>query len=91
MLRALAGVMLCALGYWLALATPYQRRTVVTDAASCRMAVDIIEPRSGAPRGSVVLLHGLSANKKIMSYVAHGFFPNEEHRSVSRGVQSRPP
>jgi pimeloyl-ACP methyl ester carboxylesterase len=37
------------------------------------MAVDIIEPLSGAPQGSVLLLHGLSANKKIMSYVAEGF------------------
>jgi pimeloyl-ACP methyl ester carboxylesterase len=73
MTRALAGVMLCVLGLWLALATPYQRRTVVTDAASCHMAVDIIEPLSGMTHGSVLLLHGLSANKKIMSYVAEGF------------------
>jgi pimeloyl-ACP methyl ester carboxylesterase len=72
-LRALIGVMLCALGFWLALATPYRRQTVVTDAASCRMAVDIIEPLSGAPQGSVLLLHGISANKKIMSYFAQGF------------------
>jgi len=73
MTRALAGVMLCVLGLWLALATPYQRRTVVSDAASCHMAVDIIEPLSGVTHGSVLLLHGLSANKKIMSYVAEGF------------------
>jgi pimeloyl-ACP methyl ester carboxylesterase len=72
-LRALVGVMLCALGFWLALATPYRRQTVVTDAASCRMAVDIIEPLSGAPQGSVLLLHGISANKKIMSYFGQGF------------------
>src|SRR5258708_9685462 len=72
-LRALAGVMLCALGFWLALATPYRRQTVVTDAASCRMAIDIIEPLSGAPQGSVLLLHGISANKKIMSYFGQGF------------------
>lgn len=72
-LRALAGVMLCLLGFWLALATPYRSQTVVTDAASCRMTLDIIEPLSGAPQGSVLLLHGLSANKKIMSYFARGF------------------
>jgi pimeloyl-ACP methyl ester carboxylesterase len=72
-LRTLAGVMLCVLGFWLALATPYRRQTVVTDAASCRMAVDIIEPLSGAPQGSVLLLHGISANKKIMSYFGQGF------------------
>jgi pimeloyl-ACP methyl ester carboxylesterase len=72
-LRALAGVTLCGLGFLLALATPYKHKTVLTDAESCRMAVDIVEPVSGAPQGSVVLLHGLSANKKIMSYVAEGF------------------
>jgi pimeloyl-ACP methyl ester carboxylesterase len=72
-LRALAGVTLCGLGFFLALATPYQHQSVLTDAESCRMAVDIVEPSSGAPQGFVVLLHGLSANKKIMSYVAEGF------------------
>jgi len=72
-LRALAGVVLCGLGFLLALATPYQHQTVLTDAESCRMAVDIVEPISGAPQGFVVLLHGLSANKKIMFYVAEGF------------------
>jgi pimeloyl-ACP methyl ester carboxylesterase len=72
-LRALAGVMLCGLGSWLALATPYRPQTVLTDADSCGMAVDIIEPRADVPQGSVVLLHGLSANKKIMEYVAQAF------------------
>src|SRR5258708_19540164 len=72
-LGALAGVMLCGLGFWLALATPYRRQTVVTDAASCRMPVDIIEPLSGAPQGSVLLLHRISANKKFMFYFAQGF------------------
>jgi pimeloyl-ACP methyl ester carboxylesterase len=72
-LRALAGVVLCGLGFLLTLATPYQHQTVLTDAESCQMAVDIVEPIASAPRGFVVLLHGLSANKKIMSYVAEGF------------------
>jgi pimeloyl-ACP methyl ester carboxylesterase len=73
LLRALVGVLLCVLGFWLARATPYRQQTVLTDVNSCRMAVDIIEPLSGEPQGSVVLLHGLSANKKIMEYVAHAF------------------
>jgi pimeloyl-ACP methyl ester carboxylesterase len=72
-LRALAGVMLCGLGFLLALATPYRHQSVLTDAESCRMAVDLVEPSSGAPQGFVVLLHGLSANKRIMSYIAEGF------------------
>jgi pimeloyl-ACP methyl ester carboxylesterase len=74
LLRALGGVLLFALGLRLVFAPPYrQRQSVVTDGDSCRMAVDIIEPLEGAPRGYVVLLHGLSANKKIMEYVANAF------------------
>ncbi|HEV3375629.1 MAG TPA: alpha/beta fold hydrolase [Candidatus Acidoferrum sp.] len=73
LLRALVGVLLCAMGFWLALATPYHQQTILTDATSCRMTVDIIEPLGGVPQGSVVLLHGLSANKKIMFYFAQGF------------------
>ena len=37
------------------------------------MRADIVEPVSGEPQGYVVLLHGLSANKRIMWYVAEGF------------------
>jgi pimeloyl-ACP methyl ester carboxylesterase len=71
-LRALLGALLCALGFWLALATPYRSQVFLTDKASCQMAVEVVEPVSREPQGSVVLLHGLSANKKIMEYVAHG-------------------
>lgn len=38
------------------------------------MITDIVEPASGGtPQGYVVLLHGLAANKRIMSYLAQGF------------------
>ncbi len=73
LLRALLGALLFALGVWLALATPYRSQTFLTDAASCRMAVQVVEPVSGEPQGSVVLFHGLSANKKIMDYMARSF------------------
>ncbi len=73
LLRALLGALLCVLGLWLALATPYRSQKLLTDNASCRMAVEVIEPVSGEPQGSVVLLHGLSASKKIMEYMARGF------------------
>ncbi len=73
LLRALLGALLCVLGLWLALATPYRSQTLLTDNASCRMAVEVVEPVSGEAQGSVVLLHGLSANKKIMEYMARGF------------------
>jgi pimeloyl-ACP methyl ester carboxylesterase len=73
LLRVLLGALLCMLGLWLALATPYRSQIFLTDKASCRMAVEVVEPVSGEGRGSVVLLHGLSANKKIMEYMARGF------------------
>jgi pimeloyl-ACP methyl ester carboxylesterase len=72
-IRALAGAGLCGLGLWLALAVPYQSHAFRIDAGGCRLVTDIVEPAGGAPQGYVVLLHGLSANKRIMSYIAAGF------------------
>jgi pimeloyl-ACP methyl ester carboxylesterase len=37
------------------------------------METTIVEKQAGASQGSVLLLHGISANKKIMSYLARGF------------------
>jgi pimeloyl-ACP methyl ester carboxylesterase len=71
--RAIVGVLLCVVGFVLARATPYRETTVMVDAGGCRMATDIIDLGGDAPQGSVVLLHGLAANKKIMSYLAYGF------------------
>jgi pimeloyl-ACP methyl ester carboxylesterase len=76
-LRAVAGVGLCVLGLSLGLAVPYQSHTFRIDAGGCRLVTDIVEPTGqpagGAPQGYVVLLHGLSANKRIMSYITAGF------------------
>src|SRR5712691_3771298 len=72
-IRALSGVLLCGAGLWLALPTPYRERTFLIDAAGCRLVTTIVERRGGGSLGSVVLLHGISANKKIMSYLARGF------------------
>src|SRR6267378_47352 len=71
--RALAGVLLCGAGLWLALPTPYRERTFLIDAGGCRLETTIVEKPGGAVQGSVVLFHGISANKKIMSYMARGF------------------
>jgi len=75
--RAVVGTGLCGVGLWLALAAPYQSRTFRIDAGGCRLVTDIVEPKGqgagGTPRGYVVLLHGLSANKRIMSYISAGF------------------
>ena len=73
MIRATAGVLLCAGGFWLAFSTRYRERTYINNANGCRLETTIVEKPGGAARGSVVLFHGLSANKKIMSYMARGF------------------
>ena len=72
-IRALGGAGLSGLGLWLALAVPYPSHSFRIDAGGCRLVTDIVEPAGGTPQGYVVLLHGLSANKRIMSYIAAGF------------------
>ncbi len=76
-LRAVTGAGLCALGLLLALPVPFQSHTFRIDAGGCRLVTDIVEPAGqpagGTPRGYVVLFHGLSANKRIMSYLTAGF------------------
>src|SRR5258708_34557644 len=71
--RAIAGVLLCAAGLWLALPTPYRERTFLIDAGGCRLETTIVEKKEGGASGSVLLFHGISANKKIMADVARGF------------------
>jgi pimeloyl-ACP methyl ester carboxylesterase len=73
LLQAAAGLLLCALGYFLAHRESYEVRTVLATAGGCMMPTDIYEPRSGTPLGSVVLFHGLSANRKVMSFTAEEF------------------
>jgi pimeloyl-ACP methyl ester carboxylesterase len=72
-LRAIAGVLLCAAGLWLAFRAPYRERTYIFNADGCRMETTIVEKPGAATQGSVVLFHGISANKKIMSHLARGF------------------
>ena len=66
-------MLLCASGLWLALPSPYREQTYIINAGGCRMETVIVEKAEGAEYGSVVLFHGISANKKIMSYLARGF------------------
>src|SRR5256885_16015339 len=72
-IRAIAGVLLCAMGLWLALPTRYRERTFLIDAGGCRLETTILEKQEGGSQESVLLFHGISANKKIMSYLARGF------------------
>ena len=79
LLHAAVGLLLCALGFFLAHREPYEVHTVLATAGGCNMPTDIYEARSGTPVGSVVLLHGLSANKKVMAFTAEEF-ANQELR-----------
>jgi pimeloyl-ACP methyl ester carboxylesterase len=72
-IRAALGVLLCVAGFVLARSNPYRETTVIVNAGGCRLVTDIVDAGSDATQGSVVLLHGLAANKKIMSYLAYGF------------------
>jgi pimeloyl-ACP methyl ester carboxylesterase len=72
-IRAIVGVLLCGVGLWLALPTPYRERTYIFNADGCRLETTIVEKQAGGGQGSVLLFHGISANKKIMSYFARGF------------------
>src|SRR6202165_358056 len=72
-IRAVTGVLLCTAGLWRALPTPYRERTFLIDAGGCRLETTIVEKQGGGSQGSVLLFHGISANRKIMSYLARGF------------------
>src|SRR5712664_166923 len=72
-LRAALGIALCIAGFVLAWATPYRETTVIVGAGGCRLVTDVVDRGNDDTQGYVVLLHGLSANKKIMAYLARGF------------------
>jgi pimeloyl-ACP methyl ester carboxylesterase len=71
--RAALALFVCIAGFILARATPYTENTAIIDASGCRLVTDVVEPATANTEGSVVLLHGIAANKKIMSYLAHAF------------------
>jgi pimeloyl-ACP methyl ester carboxylesterase len=72
-LLEVAGLALTAAGFFLSRPGPYEVRTVVATAGGCRMVTDMYEPRTGTAAGSVVLFHGLAANRKLMAFLAEGF------------------
>ena len=72
-LRAILGVLLCGAGLWLALPSPYRERTYIFQAEGCRLETTIVEKQTRAGQGAVLLFHGISANKKVMSFMARGF------------------
>jgi pimeloyl-ACP methyl ester carboxylesterase len=74
-LRPFSGVLLCIIGFAVAWppGTHFRKTTVIVDAGGCRLVTDVIDRGEDETQGSVLLFHGLAANKKIMSYIAQGF------------------
>jgi pimeloyl-ACP methyl ester carboxylesterase len=71
--RALAGVLLGAIGLLYCLPTPYHEKTYLIHASGCDLVTSVVEPPGGIAQGYVILLHGLAANRKIMTYLARNF------------------
>ena len=71
--RALAGILLVALGLWLAFPKAYSEHRYLIPANRCRLDTTIFEKKDGTSQGTVVLFPGLAANKKIMAFLAGGF------------------
>ena len=72
--RAGVGAALVVVGFVLARAnTRYRETSVVIGAGGCHMVTDVVDRGADEVQGYVVVFHGLSANKKIMQYIARGF------------------
>jgi pimeloyl-ACP methyl ester carboxylesterase len=72
-LRAVAAILLCGIGFFFARAPLFRETTVIVDAGGCRLVTDVIDAGEDDAQGYVILFHGLAANRKIMSFIAHGF------------------
>lgn len=72
-IRASAGVAACVIGFILARASLYREATIRVDANGCQLVTDVIDKGNDQVAGSVVLIHGIAANKKIMGYLADAF------------------
>jgi pimeloyl-ACP methyl ester carboxylesterase len=72
-LRLFVAVALCVSGFLLAKISSYREGTVMLEAGGCRMVTDILDKGNDEVSGAVILLHGLSANKTLMAYLARSF------------------
>ncbi len=69
----LLGLLCLGCGVWLSAVRPFFIRDVIVPAGDCRIPVRVIEPRIPNPTGSVIVLHGISANRGIMQYLGESF------------------
>jgi pimeloyl-ACP methyl ester carboxylesterase len=71
---AAAGLILLLLGaHWIRQGDLPHRQTIL-QSLTCRTPVEIFDPPPGvAPAGSIIMLHGLSANRRLMYYLGQDF------------------
>jgi pimeloyl-ACP methyl ester carboxylesterase len=71
---AIVGVVFLALGsHWIRVAE-LPKQELWLDAGGCHTPMTVLDPPADVkPAGSVVLLHGLSANRRLMMYLAEDF------------------
>ncbi|HTZ74498.1 MAG TPA: alpha/beta fold hydrolase [Candidatus Aquilonibacter sp.] len=71
---AVAGAILLALGSFWIRRGELPRQDVTLQAGDCRLPLTILSPLAGIkPAGSVIVLHGLAANRRIMFYLGQDF------------------
>jgi len=69
---ALIGALLLLCGAKLIYSTPIKAQ-LTTIGATCNTPATILELRDSNPRSAIVLFHGLSANRRVMSYLGEEF------------------
>lgn len=72
-LRASIGALVIVVALLVALPTAYRERRYLVQASGCELQTMVIEPKETRPAGTVILLHGLAANRVIMTYIGRGF------------------
>lgn len=79
LILAFAGFILLLLGtHWIRLAA-LPKQAILLDEAGCHIPGTVLSPPAGvSPAGSIILIHGLSANRRLMTYLGadfagHGF------------------
>ncbi|HEY0701179.1 MAG TPA: alpha/beta fold hydrolase, partial [Candidatus Acidoferrales bacterium] len=71
---AAVGIFLLMLGAHWILAAALPKQEIVLSAGGCNTPVTVLQPPTEVqPVGSVVLIHGLSANRRLMMYLAEDF------------------
>ena len=66
---AVLGALLLLLGAWSTYRIAMVRHTMVLTTGGCHTPITVIEPDEAPAQGSVIVFHGLSANRRVMQYL----------------------